>query len=175
MIAEIILKAIEGLEEELEKAYRRLAHHYPHHPRCRHRHQVKQVFLTIFNNNKFIVMSPQQILLSKGFHVVAALLDAVTNAPIDGATKVLKSRTVTDTTIAVIDANGDLKPLKVGAASLTEVNTWEYPDRDNPGQNLSQDETTNLDFQVILGPEGILQTVTLVQFDPPAAAPAATA
>lgn len=171
MIVDIILRLIDGLEHELKREYERLFRHYPRHPRCRHNQKVKQVLITVINNQTFIFMDPIKVRKDKGFHVVDGLVDADTLQPIAGATKVLKSRTVSDETIAFIDDNGDLIPKALGVATLTSVNTWSYPDRDNPGQFLSSDQTTTKDFQVILGPEGILQTVDLVQFDLPPAQP----
>lgn len=167
MVEEILIRALEGLEHEIKKAIQRLRHHFPKHPKCRHYSHVRQVFIIHINKNKFIIMN--QIRIDKGQHVVAALLDKDTNQPIAGATKELVSRTVADTTIVIVDGNGDLIPQKLGATQLTEVNKWTYPDRDNPGQSLTEELTTTLDIQVINAPEGLLQVVTLQEFDLPAA------
>jgi len=167
MVVEIIMKLIHGLERELERAYRRLFNHFPHHPACRHNHRVRQVLFIVINSNKYILMGTQKLRLDKGFHVQSALLDAVTNEPIPGATKVLKSLTSDSPDVLLVNADNDTIPQKLGVGKLTVVNTWTYTDLSDPDApvDVTSDQTTVLDFQVIAGPEGVLQTVVLVPFD----------
>jgi len=169
MVVEILLRLIDGLEHDLARAYNRLFHHYPRHPRCRHNQHVRQVLLAVFDNQIYIIMDPIKLRKDKGFHVLPGLVDADTLQPIAGATRVLKSRTVADATIVSVDLNFDLIPQALGVTTLTEVNTWTYPDRDNEGQFLTSEQTTTKDVQVILGPEGIMQVVDFQPFDLPAA------
>lgn len=110
----------------------------------------------------------EKLIITSGFHIAAALLDALTNEAISGATKVLKSATSSDVSIVLVDANNDLIPQKKGVATIVVVNTWTYTDSVS-GEEVTKDLTTSVDVQVVDGPEGVLQVITFVPFDLPAA------
>lgn len=170
MVVEIIIRLIEGLENELDRAYRRLAKLFPWHHRCRHHTDVRQVLYLVIFKTKFIIMETLNLRTDKGYHIQSGLIDAKTGNPIPGATKVLKSQSSDSPDIADYNADGNLIPKALGAGKITVVNSWTYvmPGFEDDGPQTS-DQTTVQDFQTVAGPDGVLQVLTAVPFDLPAA------
>lgn len=92
--------------------------------------------------------------------LLVALVDAASLQPIPGATKVFKSSSFDDATVATIDSLGNLVPVAPGNGNVTVINTWSYKDQVT-GDLVTTDETTVQAVQVKALPEGVLQVVTL--------------
>lgn len=173
------LQSVERLEEQFERELAELEQMFPKHKYHRKHHnpsaqKVKQVLITIFNNQKFIIMDPLSLQNGNQAPINEALVDAGTLLPIPGATKVNKSRTSDTPAVATVDANGNLVAVALGTGNLTCVNTWTYTDEDT-NESVTADETTVTPFQVIATPEGVLQVVTLGAQTAIPAAPVAAA
>ena len=124
------MKLIDGIEDELEKAYRRLFHHYPHHPRNRYRTRVRQVTIVFVNNQKYISMDPIELKVEDGAKsLLSALVDSKTLQPIPDAVATPVSKASSDETLATIDAQGNIVPKAAGAYNVTVVNDWSYTDQ----------------------------------------------
>jgi hypothetical protein len=159
MIAEILINAIEGLERELEKAYRRLFHHYPHHPRCRHRNKVRQVIFVIINKQKYISMEPINLKVEDGAAgVVSGLVDSKTLQPIAGAVATPVSKTSDNEAVLSIDAQGNTVPVASGTANVTVVNDWAYTDPEEGP--LTGIRLTTIQPYVVVEKEGVLQVIS---------------
>lgn len=157
MVEEIIIKALEGLEREIDHWLGKLRHHFPRHPRFREK--VRQVLTFSFNNQTFIIMNLQ---LSPGTQapIVPSLINTVTLKPIPGATFVPKSNTVDNAAAASVDANGNLVYVGAGAGNLSSTNTWSYTD-ENTGLPVVADIVTVSPFTCLAAAEAVTQVVTL--------------
>lgn len=174
MVQETIERAIRGLEEELEKWWKKLRHHFPHHPRLRR--EVYQVFTIFIDNQTFIIMN-LNLKPGKRYTISVALIDKVLQAPVPGAQLVAnKSNTIDNPAVAVIDADGKAAYVAPGKANLTTVNTWSYQD-EATGEQTQADVTTTVQITCLVAAEVVDQTVDLTNEEdiPAPAQPAAGA
>lgn len=160
MVVEIIIKAIEGIEHELEKAYRWLFQHYPHHHKNRYRDRVRQVITVFINNQKYIAMDPIQIKVEDGASgVVSSLVDSKTLLPIPDAVGTPVSKTSDNEGVATVDAQGNVVPVSQGQFNLTVVNDWSYTDQI---ENIKVEgvRLTTIQPYVVVEKEGVLQVIS---------------
>lgn len=158
MVVEILVRIIDGLEEELLKAYHRLFHHYPHHPRCRHRDRVRQVVFVIINKQKYISMQPINLKFEDGAAgVVSGLVDSTTLLPIADAVATPVSKTSDNLGVLTIDDLGNTVPVAPGQANVTVVNDWAYTDPEEGP--LVGVRLTTIQPYVVVEKEGVLQVI----------------
>lgn len=122
--------------------------------------QGKQVLIAIINNQKLIIMDPLQLAPGTQAPIIPALVDAITLAPIPGATFVPKSNSVDNSAVASVDASNNLVYVGAGSANLTSVNTWTYVDQ-NTQQPVTVDETTVAPVVALAAAETVQQTLSL--------------
>lgn len=171
MVEEIIIRAIEGLEEELKKGLKKLRHFYPHHHRLLT--PVRQVLTIFLNNQTFIIMNPLSLVVGAGeYPILSALTDALTGAAHPEAVATPVSATSDTPAVAAIGADGSLQPVAPGTGNLIVVNSWDYTDSNTGKAVTGLQLTTTQPFAVTQTAEGVLQVVTL---GPPVPIPAVPA
>lgn len=171
MVEEIILREIRGLRESLAKALGKLRHHYPKHKELR-REIVGVLYISIDQNN-FIIMANLNLKPGKRYTVTPGIIDSVNLAPVPGAQLVaVKSNTIDNPAVAIIDADGKAAYVGPGKANLTNVATWTYND-ENTGDSVTADVTTTVSINALQPAEVVTGTVSLDnEEDIPAAAQA---
>ena len=123
---------------------------------------VIQVFVTVINNQKFIIMNPLQLQVGFQAPILEQLVDAVKLQPIAGATMVPKSKVSDNPAAATVDASGNLVAVAAGSGNLTDINTWTYTDPVT-GQQVTADVQTIAPFVVAAatGGSNVVQQVAL--------------
>lgn len=152
-------RALEGLEEEIEKMLKRFRREYPRHHRFRRK--IIGVLFILIDNQNFIIMSNLNLKPGKRYTVTPGIIDAVNLAPIPGAVLLaIKSNSVDNPAVAFVDADGKIAYVGGGKANLTNVTTWEYTD-EITGEEVTADVTTVVSITGLLPAELVVGTVSL--------------
>ena len=156
-IKKIVKEAERAFYHELDIVKEVLGCHHPNDPR---RLKVRQVLLSFFHNQNFIVMDlsvPQGIEAP----IILGLVDATTLAPIT-ATKANETETSDTPAVAIVDASGNLEGVSPGSFNLISEADWTYTDS-NTGQQVTTHEKTVTPGTVtaVITAESVTQVVSL--------------
>lgn len=93
------------------------------------RHHPRMVRLRIFNNQKYIVFMGDILKSTEKAPPVIGLVDSVDLTPIPGASAANVINTTDDATIAIIDADGNVKAVAPGQTNWNSQADWTYTDK----------------------------------------------